>query len=250
MARTQRSRQSEQVTTPSTTRVERMLLAELTLPEWHPRAADRSCLVFGYAVRHPDGVILFDSGVGTDSTFVDDLYHPRVVPIADALGQHGIDERDVVAVVNSHLHFDHCGQNAAFHERGVPVYVQAAEIRAAEAFGYTVPEWAAIPERATRVVHGDEVLAEGVTIIDTVGHTPGHQSLVVESVDGRVILGGQCVYCGDELTMRRVARDNVHDESFLDAAGESLQRVIGFAPRRVVLAHDARHWSFPTGVAS
>ncbi len=59
--------------------------------------------------------------------------------------------------------------------------MQAAETEAAQAFGYTVPEWAAVPEDALRVVHGDEVLADGVPLSDTVGHTPGHQSLLVET---------------------------------------------------------------------
>jgi N-acyl homoserine lactone hydrolase len=156
------------------------------------------------------------------------------------LTQHGIDERDVVAVVNSHLHFDHCGQNEVFQRSRVPIYVQAAETEAARGFGYTVPEWAAIPDDALRLVHGDEVLADGITLIETVGHTPGHQSLVVETVDGRVIVAGQCAYDLDELTNRRVALDNVYDESFVEAGQASLERVLGFGARQVVLAHDVR----------
>jgi glyoxylase-like metal-dependent hydrolase (beta-lactamase superfamily II) len=225
--------------------IERLLLAEVTFPDWHPRFADGGCQVFGYAIRHPDGVILFDTGVGTGNSLIDDLYHPRLVPVAEALARHGIDERDVVAVVNSHLHFDHCGQNAAFHGHRVPIYVQAAERDAAQMAGYTVPEWAAIPDDAARVVHGDEVLADGVTLIETVGHTPGHQSLKVETVDGCVIVAGQCAYHRDELTNRRVAADNVHDESFTEAAQQSLARVIGFGPHHVVLAHDAQQWTAP-----
>jgi glyoxylase-like metal-dependent hydrolase (beta-lactamase superfamily II) len=165
------------------------------------------------------------------------------VPVAEALAQHGIDERDVVAVVNSHLHFDHCGQNAFFHDRGVPIYAQAGEMEAAQTFGYTVPEWAAIPRQLLRVAHGDEVLADGVSLIETIGHTPGHQSLMVEMGDGRVIVGGQCVYCTDELRARQVAADNAHDESFVEAARQSLERIVAFAPRQVVLAHDANPWS-------
>ena len=217
------------------------------MPDWHPRFADGGCHVFGYAIRHPDGVILFDTGVGIGSRLIDDLYHPRVVPVVEALTQHGIDERDVVAVVNSHLHFDHCGQNEVFHQSRVPIYVQAAETEAAQAFGYTVPDWAAIPEHALRVVHGDEVLADGVRLIETVGHTPGHQSLMVETVDGCVIVAGQCAYDIDELTNRRVAMDNVHDETFVEASQESLDRVRGFRARHVVLAHDVRQWAAPNG---
>ena len=222
--------------------VDRVLLAEVEFPEWHPRRSDGSCPVYGYAVRHPDGVILFDTGVGNGNALIDELYRPRVVPVDEALHRIGIDERDVVAIVNSHLHFDHCGQNNFFHDSGVPIYAQAGEIEAAQVFGYTVPEWAAIPERSLRVAHGDEVLADGISLVETIGHTPGHQALMVETDDGRVILGGQCVYCTDELTARRVAADNVHDESFVEAARQSLERVVAFAPRSVLLAHDATQW--------
>ncbi len=65
----------------STARIERLLLAEISLPDWHPRFADGGCQVFGDAIRHPDGVILFDTGVGTGSSFIDELSHPRVVPV-------------------------------------------------------------------------------------------------------------------------------------------------------------------------
>jgi len=48
--------------------ISRLLVAELALPEWHPRAADRTCLVFGYVVHHPDGPIVVDTGVGGAAT--------------------------------------------------------------------------------------------------------------------------------------------------------------------------------------
>src|SRR5258708_323693 len=166
----------------------------MTFPDWHPRFRDGGSPVFGYVIRHPDGVIVFDTGVGRGNSFIDDLYHPIVIPIARALESLGIDDRDVVAVINSHLHFDHCGQNEVFHQRSVPIYTQAAELVAAESFGYTVPDWAFIPEHSVRRVDGDERVTDGVRIIATPGHTPGHQSVVVETSNGPVVVAGQCAY--------------------------------------------------------
>jgi N-acyl homoserine lactone hydrolase len=222
--------------------VERLLLAEVRFPDWHPRFGEGGCPVFGYAIRHPDGVILFDTGVGTGNDFIDDLYRPKVISIVSTLAGLGIDERDVVAVVNSHLHFDHCGQNGVFCDRGVPIYNQASEREMAQTLGYTVPEWALIPESSVRNVHGDERLADGVTIIETPGHTPGHQSLVIETNEGPIVLAGQCVYKTDEIGTRRIAPDNMHDDTFVDAGQESLDRVMSLDPRQVVAAHDPRPW--------
>lgn len=224
----------------ASTRVERILLAELELPDWHPRSADGGCVVYGYAVRHPDGVILFDTGVGTGNGVIDRWYRPTVVPIDQALATIGVDERDVVAVVNSHLHFDHCGQNAVFYRRGVPVYVNRAEIEAVESLEhYTVPEWAAVPNEHLRTVDGDEQVADGVTIIETPGHTPGHQSLVVETVSGRTVIAGQCVYKLTEVVERRVAPDNMHDDAHVGAGQHSLERLLALRPCSIVAAHDA-----------
>jgi glyoxylase-like metal-dependent hydrolase (beta-lactamase superfamily II) len=36
-----------------------------------------------------------------------------------------------VAVVNSHLHFDHCGQNPMYYGTDVRIFVQAEEVEAA-----------------------------------------------------------------------------------------------------------------------
>jgi N-acyl homoserine lactone hydrolase len=171
------------------------------------------------------------------------VYHPNVISIDRALAAIGVDERDVVAVINSHLHFDHCGQNEVFHRRGVPIYVQSAEVETARTNpAYTVPEWAHVPDDSLRTVRGDEHLAEGVTIIETPGHTPGHQSLVVDTADGRVVIAGQCVYQIDEVGQQRVASDNMHDDTFLDAGQQSLERLLSLDPRQVVSAHDVRPW--------
>jgi len=59
-------------------RVERLGLGYVTFPGWHPRAAETGCPVFGFAVVHPDGVIVFDTGVGRGYSFIDDLYAPTV----------------------------------------------------------------------------------------------------------------------------------------------------------------------------
>lgn len=230
-------------------RVERVALGEVTFPDWHPRFREGGCPVFGYAIRHPDGVILFDTGVGTGNSFIDDLYHPKVISITTALEHLHIDERDVVAVINSHLHFDHCGQNEVFYRRNVPIYTQSAEIEAAQTFGYTVPEWANIPDHSLRRVRGDERVTDGVHIIETPGHTPGHQSVVVETANGPVVIAGQCAYKTDEVVEQRVAADNMHDDTFVDAGQQSLERLLSLDPQQVVVAHDVRPWLVTTNTA-
>jgi glyoxylase-like metal-dependent hydrolase (beta-lactamase superfamily II) len=106
--------------------IERLTLATVeALPAHHPEHATFTPFpVHAWLVRHPDGLILVDTGIGTGHPLIDEWYRPRVTPLADALDGAGADVRDVEAVILSHLHFDHCGQHAAV---AAPVHVQATE---------------------------------------------------------------------------------------------------------------------------
>ena len=82
----------------------------------------------GYLVDHPAGTLLYDTGMGSDPE-VDAHYRPRRVGLADALAAAGVKVSDLRLAANSHLHFDHCGGNPELGQ--LPVFVQAAELRAA-----------------------------------------------------------------------------------------------------------------------
>ncbi|NOX31601.1 MAG: MBL fold metallo-hydrolase [Actinobacteria bacterium] len=211
-------------------------LGSLSLPGWHPRHNDGACIVRAYAVTHRDGVFLYDTGVGTGSDFIDEVYSPANIDLVDALGDAGIDERDVSAIANSHLHFDHCGQN---HRLDAPIWVREAELEAATGEFYTVPEWAYISDSRRRLAAGNAIVAEGLTLIETPGHTPGHQSLLVDDVDGgRVVLGGQVCWSCAELVGSGPVDADAHDPTWIEAAYESVRRVRALAPATVWLAHD------------
>lgn len=217
--------------------IERLTLAVVTaVPEWHPEHATfRPFPVHAWIVRHPDGVVLVDTGIGSGNAFIDELYRPRVTHLADALGSVGVAPADITAVILSHLHFDHCGQQNVLD---APVYLQAAEHEAAKTPGYTVPEWATIPDHRLRLVDGDHEVAAGIRLISTPGHTPGHQSVLIETDGGRVLLAAQCAFRADEIQNGEPAVSNLHDDSFRDIACNSLRRLRAFAPVTVELSHE------------
>src|SRR5262249_14685113 len=107
--------------------------------------------------------------------------HPHPLP----------DERvsRVADVVNSHLHFDHCGGNRLFP--GIPIHVQRRELADARTQdNYTVREWVDFPG-ATYVEHdGEAEILAGVRLLPAPGHTARHQIVVVETDEGPVVLGG------------------------------------------------------------
>ena len=162
-------------------------LADVTYPASHPLAG-KDGPVLAFAIRHPNGIVLVDTGIGAGDAWVDKNYRPRTRDVREALTGVKLDPDGVRAIVNSHLHFDHCGQNRAF--AGVPIYVQRTELDLARE-GYTVVEWVDFPGARYDAVDGDREIVEGVSVLATPGHTPGHQSVTVRTGDGLVLIVGQ-----------------------------------------------------------
>ena len=163
-------------------------MADVTYPEGHPLAGTTGP-VNAYAIRLPDGLILVDSGIGSGNDWIDETYQPRGRAIRDALRSAHLDPDAVRMILNTHLHFDHCGQNSSFP--GVPIVVQHAEWDVAWDDGHTVTEWLDFEGARYERVSGDVEVAPGVHVLATPGHTPGHQSVSLETDDGVVLIVGQ-----------------------------------------------------------
>ena len=219
-------------------RIDRLELGFVTrLPEWHPEHGHFEPFpVHAWLVHHPDGPILVDTGIGLHNKLINEFYAPTVVPIRDALTACDTDPDDIVAIVLSHLHFDHCGQQNALT---APVHVQTAEASAAKAHPhYTVDEWAHVDDSRLRLADGDTELAEGITLLLTPGHTPGHQSVAISSDNRRIVLGAQCAFRCAEVRSGEPSTTNLHDETWRDAARESLAHIRSLRPVTVELSHD------------
>jgi N-acyl homoserine lactone hydrolase len=168
---------------------------------------------FLHVVEHPQGRVLVDTGLIDSTPELDEEWSPRFDP--DTI------PRDVACVINTHLHFDHCGGNRLF--AGIPIYVQRLEREAARGEGYTIREWVEFDGASYLEPDGEEELLPGVRVIPTPGHTPGHQSVLVETDDGLLVVAGDVAYTWAE---------------FDDPANEAARMLAGLAPRRVWLAHE------------
>ncbi len=113
---------------------------------------------------------------------------------------------DVEIVINTHLHYDHCGGNSFFPE--AIFYIQAAEWdfsqRPVATQNDFYQEFLIGRERIAffrwKFVDGIHDVIPGVRVFPTPGHTPGHQSVAVRTRDGVVVIAGDCANCRENLT--------------------------------------------------
>src|SRR6202050_764345 len=148
--------------------------------------------VHGFVVLHPGGAALVDTGVGGPREVLDDW---RVVnrTVADALAEIDLSPADIGLVINTHLHFDHCGQNAVF--RHAPHYVQRAELDRAKRESPQLWEWFDWMGARWELLDGDAEVLPGLEVIATPGHTAGHQCVVVRGAgDAFDLLIGDAAY--------------------------------------------------------
>lgn len=147
--------------------------------------------VHGYLVTHPGGAVLVDTGVGDLERVPADW---RVVnrSVADALDGHGLTPGDIGLVINTHLHFDHCGQNAVF--KHAAFYVQTAELARARRESPQIADWFDFMDARFELLDGDAEILPGLSVVTTPGHTVGHQSVVVSTGNGAEVLIGDAAY--------------------------------------------------------
>src|SRR5215472_5610456 len=155
--------------------VKRLHLASLRGPD------GKEWPVHGFVVTHPGGAVLVDTGVGGRQEWLNDW---RVVnrAAADALADLDMTPADIGLVINTHLHFDHCGQNAVFSHAAC--YVQRAELDRARRESRELYDWFGFMDARFELLDGDAEVLPGLSVIATPGHTVGHQSVVVQSGAG------------------------------------------------------------------
>ena len=221
--------------------IRRVMLGHYTMPE-DSSLPHQKIVVVAYAIRHPDGLVLFDTGIGEGHEEAESRYFPiHRRPLREGLESIGVDMQEVRAIANCHFHLDHCGGNPQFP--GTPIFAQRVEYEAANSLDYTLPEIVDFEGAKLELHEGDADVAAGLRIIPTPGHTPGHQSLLVETRDGRILIAGQAMNDASEYARAQLAWQ-VRRSGSEDAPEppDWLARVQELEPSRVLFAHDLAVW--------
>ena len=204
-----------------------------------------------YLIRTGDTTILFDTGLS-----------PRAVPgllrndplarFSDAdllvrrLDGIGLEPGDVDVVVLSHLHYDHAGGAFLFPSSESAVQQDEysyAHYPAGFLATYYYKKNFDLPQQRWRLLDGDAEIVPGVTVLRSDGHTPGHQSLLVELPEsGPVILAGDCCYWQESID-KEIPPGVVWDPTRAMHSIKRLKTIARLMRGRVFPSHDPVFWA-------
>jgi N-acyl homoserine lactone hydrolase len=205
---------------------------------------DHQIPIVCYLVQTGDGKhVLIDSGL------------PEVIPDADAgfengrdvlaqLASIGVQPDDIDTVISTHYDLDHAGRHAAFTKAHYVVQrTHHLDAASNPRYADTRPQWDQ-PLARMRLVDGDTDLLPGLTLIETSGHVPGHQSVLLRlPTTGAVLLTIDAVSFAEGFT-----RDTPDDGSDPNAAATraSTNKLLDLVERQqiglVIFGHDPHQW--------
>lgn len=191
--------------------------------------------VHGFLIKHPDGAGLVDTGYGTPLELIKD-YRPVNASVAEALRKYDVDPSDIRWIINSHLHFDHCGQNAVFPQ--APFHVQRVEYDRRHRY-QTPAAWLEYAGAHFELLDGETEIAAGVRAITTPGHTRGHQSVQVETSAGPAVITGDACWTVKMLEGEAPREGMMEDVPMFR---RSLDKIRDLHPASVQFCHDSRTW--------
>ena len=200
-----------------------------------PSFEDTRIEVFGYLALSSQIAIVIDTGVGWGNDYIDRTFEPDRNSIEEQLSNFGVSVNDVAYVVNSHLHFDHCGNNRLF--TNAHIVIQSHELDAAASKNYTVNDWFDYEGARLQVVSGETEIADGVRVLPTPGHTPGHQSVYIAAAEGNILVAAQSAFAADEYVRGGDPEVQAHD-SLVKEYCDSILRLKSLSARKVLFSHD------------
>ena len=186
-------------------------------------------LTYGFALVTDQGNVGYSTvsliEAGGSRILIDTGPASRRLWLLKALESRDLGFEDIDTVVLTHLHWDHCQNTDLFTESRVLVhpreidYAKSPNRRDVMSASYFTDMLGKL--RVEPVSDGDEV-ADGVSIIDTPGHTRGHISIAVEDEGGTALVAGDAMPDGG--TVRRRLPYNVFWD--VNDASESVEKML------------------------
>ncbi len=234
-------------------------------PLWERRipADERNRIQMGMRcllIEHERGLVLIDNGLGNkESDKFHQIYGAENAGeggrtwLEDGLRRLGIAPGDVALMIDTHLHFDHAGGNTYVDaERQVRLtfpraryvvqraeYLWATTTNERTVASYFAHNFVPVMESGRlELVSGEVEIVPGITLMPTPGHTPGHQSVRLDSGGETALFLGDLVPTAAHLPLPWIMGYDVEPMVTL----ETKRRILKTACEQewlVVFEHDA-----------
>jgi N-acyl homoserine lactone hydrolase len=185
--------------------------------------------IYAFYLGGGDEKILVDTGLEQFMVpgHVGEQYGLEILEFEDALQTVGLQPEDIDVIIHTHLHNDHCENDYKCPQ--AQIVVQKAEY---DFFRNPHPiDHRYYPDLLdgldVRLVEGDVAFRDGIDLILTPGHTPGGQSVAVQTTAGKAIITGFCCNAANFPANGPAITPGVHLDAI--AAYESIQKIRALA---------------------
>ncbi len=199
-----------------------------------------------YLIETNDGRhILIDSGTAPDGRTENSSAAEKEKNVLEHLSALHLRPEDIDTLICTHFDVDHAGYHDAFTSAELIVQRKHYELarNGHPRFAAARSHWDHSALRY-RLIDGDTELLPGVTLLETSGHAPGHQSILLRLPrTGPVLLAIDAVMMQRLFTHDRKAWPNDDNEEQLRS---STQKLLNLVEREhvqvVVFGHDGNQW--------
>ncbi len=144
-------------------------------------------------IQSKDENILVDAGANASTFTARGTPETDIISAEDGLGKLGLKPDDIDIIIATHLHCDHIALGYLY--KNAKFVVQKRELEYAQ---HPHPIDAVLYERSSfeklnwEVIDGDREIVPGISVLLTPGHSPGGQSVEINTSSGKAIITGFC----------------------------------------------------------
>jgi len=151
-----------------------------------------TCSYLWYIEGFKQGVLV-DTGASAEQFRKRGLFDENIQSLEKGIKTVGVDFEDIKIVILTHLHWDHVALASKFSKAAF--FLQKKE------FDFAMNPHPAVASQYNKefftnlkleLIEGDKEIIDGITVFLTPGHTPGGQSVAVETSEGLAIITGFC----------------------------------------------------------
>ncbi len=190
------------------------------------------CPSLAYIIEHPDGRILFETGISANWNQewpdrykgIADWANVKTEDLLEAkLKAIGRGPEDFDKVIMGHMHMDHAGGLRLFENAGAEVILHEDEYRGIMSleendFFMSRADYEFLPRKKPTLVYGEQEILKGIRLISLPGHTWGQMGMLVQlESTGWVLLASDAMHHHETLgppafgNLASVSQENWHN---------------------------------------